>query len=158
MTLREAFQGLLDLFYNSFASFVDAQEKLFSGNILDLTIGQTISLFFSLVIYFNLLSERNALYSQEDRPPYDRPPEDRPPEDRPPSKRFVIIASTLSIILTACALVLFSSGLPITALFCMVPVFNMVFRTSFIRDLLVLIWQKVKRSPLYKWHTRRETL
>ena len=55
MTLREAFQGLLDLFFNSFASFVDAQEKLFSGNILDLTIGQTISLFFSLVIYFNLL-------------------------------------------------------------------------------------------------------
>ena len=150
MTLREAFQGLLDLFFNSFASFVDAQEKLFSGNILDLTIGQTISLFFSLVIYFNLLS---AHYSQEDRPP-----EDRPPEDRPPSKRFVIIASTLSIILTACALVLFSSGLPITALFCMVPVFDMVFRTSFIRELLVLIWQKVKRSPLYKWHTRRETL
>ena len=140
MTLREAFQGLLDLFFNSFASFVDAQEKLFSGNILDLTIGQTISLFFSLVIYFNLLS---AHYSQEDRPP-----EDRPPEDRPPSKRFVIIASTLSIILTACALVLFSSGLPITALFCMVPVFDMVFRTSFIRELLVLIWQKVKRSPL----------
>ena len=135
MTLREAFQGLLDLFFNSFASFVDAQEKLFSGNILDLTIGQTISLFFSLVIYFNLLS---AHYSQEDRPP----------EDRPPSKRFVIIASTLSIILTACALVLFSSGLPITALFCMVPVFDMVFRTSFIRELLVLIWQKVKRSPL----------
>ena len=145
MTLREAFQGLLDLFFNSFASFVDAQEKLFSGNILDLTIGQTISLFFSLVIYFNLLS---AHYSQEDRPPEDRPPEDRPPEDRPPSKRFVIIASTLSIILTACALVLFSSGLPITALFCMVPVFDMVFRTSFIRELLVLIWQKVKRSPL----------
>ena len=153
MTLREAFQGLLDLFFNSFASFVDAQEKLFSGNILDLTIGQTISLFFSLVIYFNLLSERNALYSQEDRPPYDRPP-----EDRPPSKRLVIFAATLSIILTACALVLFSSGLPITALFCMVPVFDMVFRTSFIRELLVLIWQKVKRSPLYKWHTRRETL
>ena len=46
MTLREAFQGLLDLLLNSFASFVDAQEKLFSGNILDLTIGQTISLFF----------------------------------------------------------------------------------------------------------------
>ena len=133
MTLREAFQGLLDLFFNLFASFVDAQEKLFSGNILDLTIGQTISLFFSLVIYFNLLSKRNALYSQE---------------DRPPSKRFVIIASTLSIILTVCALVLFSSGLPITALFCMVPVFDMVFRTSFIRELLVLIWQKVKRSPL----------
>ena len=148
MTLREAFQGLSDLFFNSFASFVDAQEKLFSGNILDLTIGQTISLFFSLVIYFNLLSERNALYSQEDRPP----------EDRPPSKRFVIIVSTLSIILTACALVIFSSGLPITALFTMVPVFDVVFRTSFIRDLLVLIWQKVKRSPLYKWHTRRETL
>ena len=133
MTLREAFQGLLDLFFNSFASFVDAQEKLFSGNILDLTIGQTISLVFSLVIYFNLLSERNALYSQE---------------DRPPSKRFVIFVATLSIILTACALVLFSSGLPITALFCMVPVFDMVFRTSFIRELLVLIWQKVKRSPL----------
>ena len=148
MTLREAFQGLLDLFFNSFASFVDAQEKLFSGNILDLTIGQTISLVFSLVIYFNLLSEKNALYSQEDRPPY----------DRPPSKRFVIFVATLSIILTACALVLFSSGLPITALFSMVPVFNVVFRTSFIRDLLVLIWQKVKRSPLYKWHTRRETL
>ena len=143
MTLREAFQGLSDLFFNSFASFVDAQEKLFSGNILDLTIGQTISLVFSLVIYFNLLSERNALYSQE---------------DRPPSKRFVIFVATLSIILTACALVLFSSGLPITALFAMVPVFNLVFRTSFIRDLLVLIWQKVKRSPLYKWHTRRETL
>ena len=143
MTLREAFQGLSDLFFNSFASFVDAQEKLFSGNILDLTIGQTISLFFSLVIYFNLLSERNALYSQE---------------DRPPSKRFVIFVATLSIILTACALVLFSSGLPITALFTMVPVFDVVFRTSFIRDLLVLIWQKVKRSPLYKWHTRRETL
>ena len=143
MTLREAFQGLLDLFFNSFASFVDAQEKLFSGNILDLTIGQTISLYFSLVIHFNLLSERNALYSQE---------------DRPPSKRFVIIAATFSIILTACALVIFSSGLPITALFTMVPVFDVVFRTSFIRDLLVLIWQKVKRSPLYKWHTRRETL
>ena len=143
MTLREAFQGLLDLFFNSFASFVDAQEKLFSGNILDLTIGQTISLVFSLVIYFNLLSERNALYSQE---------------DRPPSKRFVIIAATFSIILTACALYLFSQGLIITALFAMVPVFNLVFRTSFIRDLLVLIWQKVKRSPLYKWHTRRETL
>ena len=155
MTLREAFQGLLDLFFNSFASFVDAQEKLFSGNILDLTIGQTISLFFSLVIYFNLLS---AHYSQEDRPPEDRPPEDRPPEDRPPSKRFVIIAATFSIILTACALVIFSQGLIITALFAMVPVFNLVFRTSFIRDLLVLIWQKVKRSPLYKWHTRREAL
>ena len=111
MTLREAFQGLLDLFFNSFASFVDAQEKLFSGNILDLTIGQTISLVFSLVIYFNLLSERNALYSQEDRPPYDRPP-----EDRPPSKRFVIIAATFSIILTACALVLFSQGRIITAI------------------------------------------
>ena len=149
MTLREAFQGLLDLFFNSFASFVDAQEKLFSGNILDLTIGQTISLFFSLVIYFNLLSENESQLPKN---------EDRPPEDRPPSKQFVIIVSTLSIILTACALVLFSSGLPITALFCMVPVFDMVFRTSFIRELLVLIWQKVKRSPLYKWHTRRETL
>ena len=149
MTLREAFQGLLDLFFNSFASFVDAQEKLFSGNILDLTIGQTISLFFSLVIHFNLLSESESQLPKN---------EDRPPEDRPPSKRLVIIMSTFSIILTACALVLFSSGLPITALFCMVPVFNMVFRTSFIRDLLVLIWQKVKRSPLYKWHTRRETL
>ena len=136
-----------------YTSFVDAQEKLFSGNILDLTIGQTISLFFSLVIYFNLLSERNALYSQEDRPPYDRPP-----EDRPPSKRFVTIAATFSIILTACALVIFSQGLIINALFAMVPVFNLVFHTSFIRDLLVLIWQKVKRSPLYKWHTRRETL
>mgnify|MGYP000150271558 CR=1 FL=1 len=154
MTLREAFQGLLDLFFNSFASFVDAQEKLFSGNILDLTIGQTISLFFSLVIYFNLLSENKSQLPKNE----DRPPEDRPPEDRPPSKRFVIIMSTLSIIFTAYALVLFSQGLIITALFCMVPVFNMVFRTSFIRDLLVLIWQKVKRSPLYKWHTRRETL
>ena len=79
-------------------------------------------------------------------------------EENPPSKRFVIIMSTLSIIFTAYALVLFKHGLIITALFCMVPVFNMVFRTSFIRDLLVLIWQKVKRSPLYKWHTRRETL
>ena len=69
-------------------------------------------------------------------------------EDKPPSKRLVIKFATLSIILTACALVLFSSGLPITALFCMVPVFDMVFRTSFIRELLVLIWQKVKRSPL----------
>ena len=149
MTLREAFQGLLDLFFNSFASFVDAQEKLFSGNILDLTIGQTISLFFSLVIYFHLLSENESQLPKN---------EDRLPEDRPSSKRFVIIASTYSILLTACALVLFKHGLIITALFCMVPVFNMVFRTSFIRDLLVLIWQKVKRSPLYKWHTRRETL
>ena len=154
MTLREAFQGLSDLFFNSFASFVDAQEKLFSGNILDLTIGQTISLFFSLVIHFNLLSESESQLPKNE----DRPPEDRPPEDRPPSKRFVSIASTYSILLTACALVLFKHGLIITALFCMVPVFNMVFRTSFIRDLLVLIWQKVKRSPLYKWHTRRETL
>ena len=149
MTLREAFQGLLDLFFNSFASFVDAQEKLFSGNILDLTIGQTILLFFPLVIYFNLLSENKSQLPKN---------EDRPPEDRPPSKRLVIIYATLSIIFTAYALVLFSQGLIITALFCMVPVFNMVFRTSFIRDLLVLIWQKVKRSPLYKWHTRRETL
>ena len=113
MTLREAFQGLLDLFFNSFASFVDAQEKLFSGNILDLTIGQTISLFFSLVIYFNLLS---AHYSQEDRPPEDRPPEDRPPEDRPPSKRFVTKAATLSIILTVLAMWNFSQGRIITAI------------------------------------------
>ena len=148
MTLREAFQGLLDLLLNSFAWFVDAQEKLFSGNILDLTIGQTI-LFFPLVIYFTLLSENESQLPKN---------EDRPPEDRPPSKRLVIIMSTFSIIFTAYALVFFSQGLIITALFCMVPVFNMVFRTSFIRDLLVLIWQKVKRSPLYKWHTRRETL
>ena len=111
MTLREAFQGLLDLFFNSFASFVDAQEKLFSGNILDLTIGQTISLFFSLVIYFNLLSARNALYSQEDRPPYDRPP-----EDRAPSKRFVTKAATLGIILTVLAMWNFSQGRIITAI------------------------------------------
>ena len=37
-------------------------------------------------------------------------------EEYLPSKRFVTIAATLSIILTACALVLFSQGRIITAI------------------------------------------
>jgi len=37
-------------------------------------------------------------------------------EDKPPSKRLVIKFATLSIILTACALVLFSQGRIITAI------------------------------------------
>jgi len=58
MTLRESFQGILDSIIKIIDWFIDGWNKLFNGEILDLTIGQAILVLFIGWLIFNVYTEK----------------------------------------------------------------------------------------------------
>ena len=59
MTLRELWQKTIDLFNNAVSWFSDGLQKIVSGNLLDLTIGQAVTILFLSCYFINSIFSRS---------------------------------------------------------------------------------------------------